>query len=538
MTTGRQDDRKNNRDNRKERTMKKVCRAVAGMALWGAMAWGQEAPVPGDGATSEAAGVPPVILRDVRVQSIGEERWNEVLPPGLIFIDAEDGDLCIADEDNPHGRVVCPCKNVDRHSFTNDLKINGHRILLNDAFSLQAEGSAVSLRHGTNAILQVLAEDYGNLAPLTAAFEDETHLLLTANAPADAVLQTTTNLLDEAGWQTATNAVIVETTDAATTWRITLLDGPVPEFYRVLASVSREAGIYANAALHAEAGVVIPEGQGVTMGTNTWNEWPDVGTIATNAANAAVADRATVDALAEVAGGVSTNAGDIATNAAAIGALDGRVAALEYPDECRLFWSRTWLQSNSTNTVPTNYPTKNLEIFVTDAVATNVVIDIPSGWEPPHNTRIDIFATAASSQTNRSIGFTIGGTLVERVTTQGTRRHWQAQWETVSRRWHTRAYAFGFYNYVYTSTGGQEWDYFSGAPATVDEWEAIRTARQSGDGEQVSYMSSVLSPSLSPVVLPSLTPELSPLVFEEQVFEEDELAASRIDEQEEELETE
>lgn len=517
--------------------MKKVCRAVAGAMLWGAVAWGQEAPVPGDG----AATVPPVILRDVRVQSIGAERWNEELPSGLLFLDAEDGDLCIADEDNPHGRVVCPCKNVDRHSFTNDLKINGHRILLNDAFSLQAEGSAVSLRHGTNAILQVLAEDYGNLAPLTAAFEDETHLLLTANAPADAVLQTTTNLLDEAGWQTATNAVIVETTDAATTWRITLLDGPVPEFYRVLASVSREAGIYANAALHAEAGVVIPEGQGVTMGTNTWNEWPDVGTIATNAANAAVADRATVDALAEVAGGVATNAGDIATNAAAIGAMEGRVATLERCDTCTLFWATSnggLSSSEQSYLLPINFPTPKLKVYVFTYYTTNITIGLPA-WNPGRDVEIDLILPRSPHDTNNTVSLMLAGNLMyAHAGYAGTRLNLHFSKDVG--RWFSSSWNMTSGQYATGNTSPDGSDYttngsrLSNAPATVAQWVTKHPEWADAYEEmQAATPTLSLSPSLSPTISPSLSPSLSPLVFEE-----DELENTGIEEEEQELETE
>ena len=154
---------------------------------------------------------------------------------------------------------------------------------------MQAEGEVLSVRAGTNAVFQILHSPQGELAPLTCSYETNRTLLLTANAPADSTLQICTNLMAEPRWSTATNAVIAETTDAATTWRITLVDSPVPEFYRVLSSISLDAGIYARLPLHATQGIDIDTTNGLTMGDTTWHALPDTNSLATTGSVAAVA---------------------------------------------------------------------------------------------------------------------------------------------------------------------------------------------------------------------------------------------------------
>lgn len=380
-------------------TVKPLRNALAALLLLPCAALAQDVPVPEPAAAEPAATntVPPVLVRDVRVQTIGEERDLEELPPGLIFLDASSGRLMVADDDNPHGRLVCACRDIDWHSFTNDLRVNGHRILLNDAFSLQAEVGAVSLRHGTNSLLQILAADYGSLAPLTAAYEDPAHLLLTANAPADAVLQVCTNLLDPAGWQPAANAVVAAATDAATTWRITLLDGTVCESYRVLATVSRPVGIHANAPLHANSGIV--------MDGTTWTSFPD-----TNAFLTAETDAAALAALAA----------ETSARSAADSALDGRVGALENRAE------EYWCQWNTdslapipaTNYIPTNWPARKVLCFLPNSTTTGYRIALPN-WEPDEDCELRLGLWKAVTNNFQSILVDAGGGQVSVVSGNG-----------------------------------------------------------------------------------------------------------------------
>lgn len=276
--------------------MKHLRLTLAALLLLPCMALADDLPALAAGDAAPAANpalapsVPPVILTNVIVQVIGEERALEELPPGLLFLDADNGELMVADEDDPHGRAVCVCKDIpDYHNLTNTLRVNGHRIELNAAYSMQAEGEVLSVRAGTNAVLQILHSPQGELAPLTCTHETDRTLLLTANAPADSTLLICTNLMESPQWSTATNAVIVETTDAATTWRITLLDFPVPEFYRVRSSISLDAGIYARLPLHATQGIDIDTTNGLTMGDTTWTHLPNLDAYASTGSVAAVA---------------------------------------------------------------------------------------------------------------------------------------------------------------------------------------------------------------------------------------------------------
>lgn len=230
-----------------------------------------------------AADVPPVVTEDVRLQKWGEERTAEVQDEGVLFYDA-DGVVYIGDGVTPGGKAVCVGLPPDLYSWTNDVSANGHALLWGGGWSQQAEGGSLLVRLGTNSWLRFVAADAGTLANLAVSDLDQADgtMRLTADtADPGAVLLVATNLLDPEAWQPATNAQIVATTDASTTWLITLLDPFVPEFYRVRVTTTIEAGIHAERTLHANAGI--------EMGGTTWTTLPDIGAIATNAADAAVA---------------------------------------------------------------------------------------------------------------------------------------------------------------------------------------------------------------------------------------------------------
>lgn len=227
--------------------------------------------------------VPPVLLSEVQVQKIGNERFYENLKEGVIFLDGASGELYVATQDAPHGRAVCSCREwPDWHNFTNTLHINGNRIELNRFFSMQAEGNSLSIRTGTNSVFQIVGSDIGDYAPVYATPESQESYLLTANVQAEqAVLQVCTNLLEANGWRTDTVSEIIETTDASVTWRVPISAGTEPEFRRVLSATQMPAGIYARQQLVAE--------QGIEMGGERWDAWPDMGAYASTGSVATVA---------------------------------------------------------------------------------------------------------------------------------------------------------------------------------------------------------------------------------------------------------
>lgn len=234
-------------------------------------------------ATCALAEVPPVLTTEPVAQKWGEEADDEVQRDGLLFWRDDCGALYIGDGETPGGKAVCVGLPEDLYSWTNDVSANGHALLWGGGWSQQAEGGSLLVRLGTNSWLRFVASDAGTLANLAVSDLDQADgtMRLTADtADPGAVLLVATNLLDPEAWQPATNGEVVAATDASTTWLITLLDTPF-EVYRVRTSVTLEAGIHAERTIHANAGI--------EMGGEQWDAWPDIGAIATNAADAAVA---------------------------------------------------------------------------------------------------------------------------------------------------------------------------------------------------------------------------------------------------------
>jgi len=401
--------------------------------------------------------VPPVRLTNIVVQTIGEERHNEELRPGLLFIDESSGKLMVSDESNPHGRFVCACKDFpDYHNFTNTIRVNGHKIELNQAFSLQAENDILSFRFGTNSVLQILPVDVGEYARVTASYEDETHLLVSANAPADAVLQVTTNLLSPTPWTTATNAVVVESDDASTTWRVTLDDASTGvEIYRVLGSVARPAGAYAYKPLHAEQGVVIPEGQSLAMGHDTWTNLPDM------------SDYATAASLADAVEPLATTQ--------SVASLEGRVKRLEMPETCVLWWTTNLTSSADRPLIPTNFPTRKLEVRIDRGNCNGAVALFDCNWNPGREVEVRLVTWTA---TNSALAFRLlYGTNIVNVTTitATNTRELLINFDPVSKAWRTSLNALSSaadtMSIALTSDGQR---LTPTGPVTVEEWLALR----------------------------------------------------------------
>lgn len=147
---------------------------------------------------------------------------------------------------------------------------------------------------------------------------------------------------------------------------------------------------------------------------------------------------------------------------------------LETPEWCTLYWGQNVIATNNTTyPIPTDFPTRNLRIYAIDTYATGVDLVVSNGWTPQKDCTIEIFATAASTQTNRNTRLLIGATQIEKLTTTSLRRKWVLAFDATTALWHTRAEAFGFYNYVYGIDGTQSWSFPSNCPTTVDEWNEL-----------------------------------------------------------------
>ncbi|MBR3583175.1 MAG: hypothetical protein IKO01_07020 [Kiritimatiellae bacterium] len=412
-----------------------------------------------------AAEVIPIIITNIVVQKIGPEAELEPLEEGLLYwrpADATtDAGLYYADGETPGGVAVCVGK-ADYHTLTNDLACNGHALKLNAHYSLRAEGDSCLLRYGTNIVLRVdgnrEAGSTNSLIKATILSADNDGLTIQANALASdgATIEVTTDLMAVESWTTATNAVVTDTTDVSTTWRITYLDEPY-QFYRVFAGASTPhgTGITAERPFTASQGLAIPEGQGLTLGPDTWTNLPDMSIYASNSAVAAVrADLASlswrtttaegaIDAnaagIAAVQGAVATNAGNIATNStrlsvieadyvhssaladlattASVEAVEERVGEVEWMlEEYWCKWTGASLSNTQPNWIPTNWPARTVHCFVVlSAAGTTNIIGFPD-WSPQEPRTLDLHWYKAAA--GAGILQTADGTSI--ISTTGT----------------------------------------------------------------------------------------------------------------------
>ena len=331
--------------------------------------------------------VPPVVVEDVVAQTIGIEREYEDLEPGLIFVDAASGELCYVNEANPKGRTVCVCKDFpDWHSFTNTVRLNGNKLQFNPFYSIMAEAHALSARYGTQTVWSVVGMESGDLAGMVVSMADENTLMISVNSVGEGVtLQVCTNLMEATPWRTATNAVVVEETDIAITWRVSLMmDQMGAELYRVLDNgASVAAGFHVFPELH-------PRG-GIEMGGETWTNWPDMANYATNGAVDAVAGDLAAHKAANNPHGITAatiGALTVETDAMAMSAVNTASNALAN----RIGAAETNAQNFATRDWTAGYMATNHQSL--DAYATEEWV-VEQGFLTEHQS-LDAYATTAS----------------------------------------------------------------------------------------------------------------------------------------------
>lgn len=467
-------------------------------------------------ATCALAEVPPVLTAEPVAQKWGEEADDEVQRDGLLFWRDDCGALYIGDGETPGGKSVCVGLPEDLYSWTNDVSANGHALLWGGGWSQQAEGGSLLVRLGTNSWLRFVAAEGGTLANLAVSDLDQANgtMRLTADtADPGAVLLVATNLLDPEAWQPATNGEIVASTDASTTWLITLLDTPF-EVYRVRTSVTLEAGIHAERTLHANGGI--------EMGGTTWTTLPDVGTIATNAADAAVAPvagdladhAADTDnphsVTAEQVGAPTVadlNAVSNAINdhiAAAVDPVERRVERLEYPETCRLYWPSSYILSNWDSTtmtipIPTNFPTRRLCLFVCDDGITNLTIALDTTWSPSEEKIVEVTVARNDGITNRFTKVHGCGVHGGTMPNSSSYRMFKFEWDPISGvSWTMHNFSLAAKQYWY---GSARSNVVSGWPDTVTEWEQRYSAVLAGATVNPAVQPLSFSPSQSPSLL-------------------------------------
>lgn len=430
-------------------------------------------------AVAAIADVPPVMVTNVLIRKYGEEARSIVFPDGQLYWDADHDALCIGDGETPGGKYVCPHygKNydIDWHVFHKTLQVNGNDIQFNQFWTQVAEGGSLVYRFDTNSWLRLVGTTSGTLANLAIDDYDPTNgvMVVTADATNNPVLQVSTNLLAADTWQTATNATVTATTDASTTWTIALL-GADAEFYRVLAEVALPAGIHAERTLHAK--------EGIEMGGETWDAWPDVGSIATNAANAAV------EPVSE-----------------RVGVLESAVWSDLYVQ-----WPSSILSTSEVNWIPTNWPARSIVVNIAMGSMTNLMLGIPGGWNPDEDCMITFRVLRGAS--SGSLSVCIGQNNVNSPITSGTARYVFAfRWLAAPKTWVLWRWTLSYSNAVFDSEGNNK--------ETTGIPEGARFAPTTNNPVAPSL---AMSPSLSPLS-PAVLQPVEELAVEGPGEEVDEL---------------
>lgn len=293
------------------------------------------------------------------------------------------------------------------------------------------------------------------------------------------VLEVSTNLA--AGYVAAdTNAIVVSRVDAAHV-RMVYEAPPGADviFFRVFDMAELSTGAYLSVPLVAE--------EGIRMGTNTWTEWPT--NHATHADLAAATNTlwTEVDAIDGRVGDIeadyltSADAEGYATTGA-VASVERRVEALEYPETCNLYWppeyiTNHWYGRNIVD-IPTNFPTRKLNLIVCDAGITNLGINLPP-WNPGRDVEISVIATRTSAApTNRFTIVRINNNTQSSAASYQVYSHYRMgviTYDSLTQSWSTRTITLAARPYWW-SIDGLGVEYPINYPATVEEWEALRAS--------------------------------------------------------------
>lgn len=205
----------------------------------------------------------------------------------------------------------------------------------------------------------------------------------------------------------------------------------------------------------------------------------------------------------------------VATNAAAIASVERRLDALEMPETCVLWWT-TNLQSGGEYYIPTNFPTKRLEVRVNRTGFETCALIVDCSWSPASDVEIDVISYAESAGTNTvRLANGVGGTIYTGNTSGTQTRRWLVSFDVATGLW--RVYFFtvdsqvSIASKVVNPAGGASFE--PTGPVTVEEWVAAWKARQNG--------TPALSLSPSPALLSPVAsqPEEEPLPLDEPDFD-------------------
>ena len=145
------------------------------------------------------------------------------------------------------------------------------------------------------------------------------------------------------------------------------------------------------------------------------------------------------------------------------------------PETCCLYWSNdyvtnNWTASNNSIWVPTNFPTRRLNLVVNDLGLTNLLIRVDTRWAPSSEKEIDITVLRTSAEpTNRNTRITArDGALIVTYNTPNQYRAVNLSWDPiVGLYWQSLASTLAgrpFFLQSQYANFPDDW------PSTVEEW--------------------------------------------------------------------
>lgn len=221
----------------------------------------------------------------------------------------------------------------------------------------------------------------------------------------------------------------------------------------------------------------------LTLGTNTWDHFPDMTLYASNADVSAVSGRvSSIEADYASTGYVSNAVAPLATTQA-VASVERRLESLEVPDTMVLWWT-TNLATGGRYWVPTNFPTRRLVIRLDRSNLSDVMLYVDSNWDPGRNVEIDILSYASANGTNTvrvRNGMASGSEnhIFSSSATGTNSRMVVLDFDEATGEWMLDSWAVNetAANIGYAMSGGTK--RAPTGPATVEEWEALRQTRMS-----------------------------------------------------------
>lgn len=211
--------------------------------------------------------------------------------------------------------------------------------------------------------------------------------------------------------------------------------------------------------------------------TEAWTEayistnHQDLSGYATTSAVASVSDRV---------GAIEADyvqADDIAgfATTSTVASVAGRVAALEYPETCALYWDPDFVTSNwnaesSVIYVPTDFPTKRLDLVVCDNGISNLYVRLP-GWQPDRDVEVVICVLRDTGDSvGRASRVQYLNQLLINHTAANNYRLLICDYDSFAKTW--SFYPQTLASRPYYGTTSRK-DFPSNRPATVEEWLAL-----------------------------------------------------------------